>query len=139
MKFALFLMLTINPIENNQVDHIRDLKWQKRILVINTGDKIEMQKLTSFYSEELKDRDFVVIQLNGHEAFFEDKRMSKRFTKSLLKKLKNYDKGDYFILLGKDGGVKNSFTQGTEMKTIFDQVDRMPMRMNEMRRKIDRD
>ena len=43
MKFALFLMLTINPIENNQVDHIRDLKWQKRILVINTGDRIEMQ------------------------------------------------------------------------------------------------
>ena len=106
-------MLTINPIENNQVDHIRDLKWQKRILVINTGDRIETQKLTSFYSEELKDRDFVVIQLNGHEAFFEDKRMSKRFTKSLLKKLKNYDKSDYFILLGKDGGVKNSFTQGT--------------------------
>ena len=132
-------MLTINPIENNQVDHIRDLKWQKRILVINTGDRIETQKLTSFYSEELKDRDFVVIQLNGHEAFFEDKRMSKRFTKSLLKKLKNYDKSDYFILLGKDGGVKNSFTQGTEMRTIFDQVDRMPMRMNEMRRKIDRD
>ena len=132
-------MLTINPIENNQVDHIRDLKWQKRILVINTGDRIETQKLTSFYSEELKDRDFVVIQLNGHEAFFEDKRMSKRFTKSLLKKLKNYDKSDYFILLGKDGGVKNSFTKGTEMRTIFDQVDRMPMRMNEMRRKIDRD
>ena len=132
-------MLTINPIENNQVDHIRDLKWQKRILVINTGDRIETQKLTSFYSEELKDRDFVVIQLNGHEAIFEDKRMSKRFTKSLLKKLKNYDKSDYFILLGKDGGVKNSFTQGTEMRTIFDQVDRMPMRMNEMRRKIDRD
>ena len=132
-------MLTINPIENNQVDHIRDLKWQKRILVINTANRIETQKLTSFYSEELKDRDFVVIQLNGHEAFFEDKRMSKRFTKSLLKKLKNYDKSDYFILLGKDGGVKNSFTQGTEMRTIFDQVDRMPMRMNEMRRKIDRD
>ena len=131
-------MLTINPIENNQVDHIRDLKWQKRILVINTGDRIEMQKLTSFYSEEFKDRDFVVIQLNGHEAFFEDKRMSKRFTKSLLKKLKNYDEGDYFILLGKDGGVKNSFTQGTKMRTIFDQVDRMPMRMNEMRKKINR-
>ena len=132
-------MLTINPIENNQVDHIRDLKWQKRILVINTGDRIEMQKLTSFYSEEFKDRDFVVIQLNGHEAFFEDKRMSKRFTKSLLKKLKNYDESNYFILLGKDGGVKNSFTKGIEMRTIFDQVDRMPMRMNEMRRKIDRD
>ena len=105
MKFALFLMLTINPIENNPVDHIRDLKWQKRILVINTGDRIETQKLTSFYSEELKDRDFVVIQLNGHEAFFEDKRMSKRFTKSLLKKLKNIypylkDKTNQTLLFG---------------------------------------
>ena len=80
-------MLTINPIENNQVDHIRDLKWQKRILVINTGNRIETQKLTSFYSKELKDRDFVVIQLHGHESYFEDKKMSKRFTKSLLKKL----------------------------------------------------
>ena len=64
-------MLTINPIENNQVDHIRDLKWQKRILVINTGDRIETQKLTSLYSKELKDRDFVVIQLHGHESYFD--------------------------------------------------------------------
>ena len=33
-------MLTINPIENNHIDHIRDLKWQKRVLVINTIDRI---------------------------------------------------------------------------------------------------
>ena len=131
-------MLTINPIENNQADHIRDLKWQKRILVINTGDKIEMQKLTSFYSEELKDRDFVVIQLDGHEAYCDEKKMSRRFTKSLLKKIKNFDESDYFILLGKDGGVKNSFTKGTEMRIIFNQVDSMPMRINEMRKKINR-
>ena len=132
-------MLTINPIENNHIDHIRDLKWQKRVLVINTSDRIETQKLTSLYSKELKDRDFVVIQLNGHEAYCDDKKMSKRFTKSLLKKLKNYDESNYFILIGKDGGVKNSFTKGTEIGTIFNQVDTMPMRMNEMRRKINRD
>ena len=139
MKFALFLMLTINPIENNHIDHIKDLKWQKRVLVIYTSDRIETQKLTSLYNKELQDRDFVVIQLNGHEAYCDDKKMSKRFTKSLLKKLKNYDESNYFILVGKDGGVKNSFTKGTEMRTIFDQVDIMPMRMNEMRRKINRD
>ena len=132
-------MLTINPIENNHIDHLRDLKWQKRVLVVNTGDRIEIKKLTAVYYKDLNDRDFVVIQLNGHEAYFDNKKMSKRFTKSLLKKLKNYDESNYFILLGKDGGVKNSFNKGTEMRTIFDQVDRMPMRMNEMRRKINRD
>lgn len=139
MYFAVFLMLTINPIENNHIDHLRDLKWQKRVLVIYTSDRIETQKLTSLYNKELQDRDFVVIQLNGHEAYCDDKKMSKRFTKSLLKKLKNYDESNYFILLGKDGSVKNSFNKGTEMRTIFDQVDIMPMRMNEMRRKINRD
>ena len=132
-------MLTINPIENNHIDHLRDLKWQKRVLVVNTGDSIEIKKLTAVYFKDLKERDFVVIQMNGHEAYLDDKKMSKRFTKSLLKKLKNYDESNYFILLGKDGGVKNSFTKGTEMRTIFDQVDIMPMRMNEMRRKINRD
>ena len=132
-------MLTINLIVNNHVDHLRDLKWQKRVLVVNTSDRIETQKLTSFYGKELKDRDFVVIHLNGNKAYFDDKKMSERFTKSLLKKLKNYDESNYFIVIGKDGGVKNSFTKGTEMKTIFNQVDRMPMRINEMRGKINLD
>ena len=131
-------MLTINPIENNHIDHLRDLKWQKRVLVVNTSDRIETQKLTSFYGKELKYRDLVVIHLNGNKAYFDDKKMSKRFTKSLLKKLKTYDESNYFILIGKDGGVKNSFTRGTEMRAIFNQVDRMPMQMNEMRRKINR-
>ena len=138
MYFAVFLMLTINSIEKNHIDHLRDLKWQKRVLVVNTSDRIETQKLISFHIKELKDRDFVVIHLNGNKAYYDDKKMSKRFTKSLLKKLKNYDKSNYFILIGKDGGVKNSFTKGTKMRTIFNQVDRMPMRMNEMRRKFKR-
>ena len=139
MNFALFLMLTINPIVKNHVNHLRDLKWQKRVLVVNTSDRIETQKLTSTYGKELKYRDLVVIHLNGNKAYFDDKKMSKRFTKSLLKKLKTYDESNYFILIGKDGGVKNSFTRGTEMRAIFNQVDRMPMQMNEMRRKINRD
>ena len=131
-------MLTINPIENNHIDHLRDLKWQKRVLVVNTGDSIEIKKLTAVYYKDLNDRDFVVIQLDGQEAYCDEKKMSKRFTKSLLKKIKNFDESDYFILLGKDGGVKNSFTKGTEMRIIFNQVDSMPMRINEMRKKINR-
>ena len=138
MYFAVFLMLTINSIEKNHIDHLRDLKWQKRVLVVNTSDRTETKELTAAYNKDLKDRDFVVIQLNGHEAFCDEKKMSRRFTKSLLKKIKNFDESDYFILLGKDGGVKNSFTKGTKMRTIFNQVDRMPMRMNEMRRKFKR-
>ena len=131
-------MLTINPIENNHIDHLRDLKWQKRVLVVNTGDRIEIKKLTAVYYKDLNDRDFVVIQLDGHESYCDEKKMSRRFTKSLLKKIKNVDESDYFILLGKDGGVKNSFTKGTEMRIIFNQVDSMPMRINEMRKKINR-
>ena len=131
-------MLTINPIENNHIDHLRDLKWQKRVLVVKTGDRIEIKKLTAVYYKDLNDRDFVVIQLDGHEAYYDEKKMSRRFTKSLLKKIKNVDESDYFILLGKDGGVKNSFTKGTEMRIIFNQVDSMPMRINEMRKKINR-
>ena len=131
-------MLTTNPTENNHIDHLRDLKWQKRVLVVNTGDRIEIKKLTAVYYKDLNDRDFVVIQLDGHEAYYDEKKMSRRFTKSLLKKIKHVDESDYFILLGKDGGVKNSFTKGTEMRIIFNQVDSMPMRINEMRKKINR-
>ena len=73
-------MLTINPIENNHIDHLRDLKWQKRVLVVNTGDSIEIKKLTAVYYKDLNDRDFVVIQLDGQEAYCDEKKMSKRFT-----------------------------------------------------------
>ena len=139
MLLAAILMLTINPFENSQIDNLKDLKWKKRVLVVNTSDRTDTKKLTDVYNEELKDRDFVVIQLDGQDTYLGDKRMSRRFTKSLLKKIKNHHERDYFILLGKDGGVKNSFTKETGMKTIFNEVDRMPMRMNEMRKRIDRD
>ena len=61
-------------------------------------------------------------------------QMSKRFSQSILKKVKNIPQQVYFVLIGKDGRIKNLFSKNTGMNEIFSVVDKMPMRINEMKR-----
>ena len=88
---------------------------------------------------ELNEREFVIIQFDGENAFIEDKKMSKRFSYSLKKKLKDVPEEVYLILIGKDGQIKNLYTKNSNLNEIFSDVDKMPMRMNEMLRKTNRD
>jgi hypothetical protein len=41
--------------------------------------------------------------------------------------------GFYMLLIGKDGTVKERYSQPTEMEAIFSLIDSMPMRQEEMR------
>jgi hypothetical protein len=41
--------------------------------------------------------------------------------------------GFYMLLIGKDGTVKERYSQPTEMEQIFALIDSMPMRQQEMR------
>ena len=58
--------------------------------------------------------------------------MSKNFSQSLLKIIKNIDDDQNIILIGKDGKIKNSYSSINELEKILSDVDKMPMRMYEM-------
>ena len=76
----------------------------------------------------------MIIQFDGENSFIDNKLMSKRFSKSIKKKVKDIPEKVYLILIGKDGEIKNLYTKNTNLNEIFSEVDKMPMRINEMSR-----
>ena len=134
MLSSLFLLLFLNPNNSKINDHLKDLKWKNRVLVVVTNDKDEINDLTTIYNNELTEREFVIIQFDGENSFIDNKLMSKRFSESIKKKLKDIPEKVYLILIGKDGEIKNLFTKNTNLNEIFSRVDKMPMRINEMSR-----
>ena len=137
VSFTLLLFLNLNSPKS--INHLSDLKWKNRVLVVVTNEKEKIEDLIRNYNIELNEREFVIIQFDGENAFIEDKKMSKRFSYSLEKKLKDVPEEVYLILIGKDGQIKNLYTNNSNLNEIFSDVDKMPMRMNEMLRKTNRD
>ncbi len=139
MLNSFILLLLLNPNNSKINDNLKDLKWKNRVLVVVTNDKEEINDLLSVHIIELTEREFVIIQFDGENSYIDDKLMSKRFSHSLKKKLKDIPEEVYLILIGKDGQIKNLYAKNTNLNEIFSDVDKMPMRMNEMLRKTNRD
>ena len=139
MLNSFILLLLLNPNNSKINDHLKDLKWKYRVLVVITNDKEEINDLITIYNSELTEREFVIIQFDGENSYIDDKLMSKRFSNSLKKKVKDIPEEVHLILIGKDGQIKNLYTKNTNLNEIFSDVDKMPMRMNEMLRKTNRD
>ena len=134
MVTSFILLFFLNLGSSKSINHLSDLKWKNRILVVVTNEKEEIKDLIKIHNIGLNEREFVVIQLDDEKAFIDYNQMSKRFSQSILKKVKNIHQQVYFVLIGKDGRIKNLFSKNTGMKEIFSEVDKMPMRINEMKR-----
>ena len=132
ISFILLIFLNLDSLKS--INHLSDLKWKNRVLVVVTNEKEEIKDLITNHNNELNEREFVVIQLDDEKAFIDYTQMSKRFSQSILKKVKNIPQQVYFVLIGKDGRIKNLFAKNTGMNEIFSVVDKMPMRINEMKR-----
>ena len=132
ISFILLIFLNLDSLKS--INHLSDLKWKNRVLVVVTNEKEEIKDLITNYNNELNKREFVVIQLDDEKAFIDYTQMLKRFSKSILKKVKNISQEVYFVLIGKDGRIKNLFSKNTVMNEIFSEVDKMPMRIYEMKR-----
>ena len=132
ISFILLLFLNLDKLKS--INHLSDFKWKNRVLVVVTNEKEEIKDLIKIHNIGLNEREFVVIQLDDEMAFIDSTQMSKRFSQSILKKVNNIPQEVYFVLIGKDGRIKNLFSKNTGMNEIFSEVDKMPMRINEMKR-----
>ena len=128
----MILILMINSIVIDQLNHITDLKWKNRILVIRDNDKIDFSININAYIEKFNERDFIIVLAKNQNTFIQNKIMSVNFSNSIYKKIQNIDSKQYFILIGKDGQVKESYTSEVKIEKIFSDVDKMPMRKYEM-------
>ena len=83
-SFILLIFLNLDSLKS--INHLSDLKWKNRVLVVVTNEKEEIKDLIKIHNIELNEREFVVIQLDDEKAFIDYTQMSKRFSKSILKK-----------------------------------------------------
>ena len=134
MFFKAILILIINIFSINKTNHINDLKWNNRVLIIKSHKKIDFSMKIDIFMQEFDERNFTLVYLKDKNTFIHNRKMPKLFSKSIINKIKNINSNHYFILIGKDGQVKSSYDSRIEIEKILSDVDRMPMRKYEMKK-----
>ena len=129
----LLLFLTFPNFNYNKINSLDDLKWKYRVLVLNQVDTINYKKKEQGYNFDLEDRDLLVIYLMDGKALLGQKRLSSNFSKSLKRKVKDYD--GRAILIGKDGSIKHVYSLDIDYSKIFYDIDQMPMRRFQLKRR----
>ena len=132
MIFNTILILILNFISTENIDHIKDFEWNNRVLIVKDNGKINFSKKINFNKKNFDQRDFIIIYLREENAFIYNKKMSKYFSNSVLKKIRNTKSEHNLFLIGKDGQVKKSYSSEVDLERIFNDVDKMPMRKIEM-------
>ena len=116
------------------------LRWEKRPLLLfgaDERDPILRQQLEAVESarEGFDDRDMVLIVVVGEGASQIEGRPLSLEDADHLRASFEIGKDEFALrLVGKDGGVKRASGSVVAMKDIFDQIDAMPMRQQELRR-----
>ena len=135
LKFLIIYFFLIKLISADQIGHLSDLKWKKRIIIITGDENFNFNKRIKKYQKEIEEREISIIFFNKNIAYLDNKIISKKFSNSVEKKIKNINPYHRLILIGKDGGVKNSYLFETELEKIFYDVDKMPMRRYEVKKR----
>ena len=135
LKFFIIYFFLIKLIAADQIGHLNDLKWKKRIIIIADDENFNFKKRIKNYRKEIEEREISIIFFNKNIAYLDNKIISKKFSNSVGNKIKNKNPYHRLILIGKDGGVKNSYLFETELEKIFYDVDKMPMRKYEVKKR----
>ena len=134
IKFILFQFLLNIFIIAEDLNHLNDLKWKKRIIIIVDDESFAFKNRLKKYQKEFEARDISIFFYNKPITYFSDKIMSMDFSRSVERKIKNINPNHQLILIGKDGEVKKSYLYETKIMEIFHDIDQMPMRISEMRK-----
>ena len=106
----------------NKID-LETYNWTKRLLVINL--KSEDKEKMSYINNWLISNKCKIKERNINIVFFEDYK-NKQYKKPLF--LKNFG----FWLIGYDGEVKSFSLENKFLYEIFNLIDQMPIRQQEM-------
>ena len=132
MYLKVILLFMVNLISGYKLNSIDDFKWKNRLFIIKDDAKTNFLIKRDYLKKEFDERDIVIISVRGNSTFINSDKMSKYFTESLFKKIKTINIRQYFILIGKDGQIKNYYNLDTKVQKIFSDIDKMPMRRYEM-------
>ncbi|MEM0965518.1 MAG: DUF4174 domain-containing protein [Verrucomicrobiota bacterium] len=114
---------------------LRSFQWEKRIVVYQTGDSSldKLEELIESHSSGIEDRDLIFLRLGDNT----DIKFHEPLTQSEQNRIReelDFPESDktLFLLIGKDGGIKDRQFESLRIKPWFDLIDTMPMRRQEM-------
>ena len=117
--------------KSEKLNHINDFKWINRVLILKSQSfLIEQIKINE---KKIFERDVIIIVIKDKSVYIKNNVLPDNFYKSLKKKLKYIDNIHEAILIGLDGKIKKIYKKDTDMNIIFSDIDKMPMRINEMK------
>lgn len=126
--FSLFLLLLFDSDPKTPKDYI----WKNRILIVQSQN-LDSVWFDPALEKELKIRKLFVFHFDNEN--FQSTSKDQINVDEFLKMIPNATTDTVqWVLIGLDGGVKNSGNKLPSPKEIFGIIDAMPMRQSEMRR-----
>ncbi len=141
IPFTILILLMILAPKNTMPMDFDQFQWKKRLLFLfapdashpifrNLNSEIKKQKA------EVEDRDLVVFEvLEKGPSRMGRTQLDRQVADSMRNRFKAPQQKFTLILVGKDGGVKMRRHDPANLKEVFELIDSMPMRQNEMRQK----
>lgn len=96
----------------------------------------QQMQLFNQHKNDFTDRDLVLVQVLSKNKSYANGQPIDESSAANLRNLFGIDKENFqLILIGKDGGVKRQESKPVEAAAIFEQIDAMPMRQQEMQQR----
>lgn len=113
--------------------------WKNRLLLV-FAPSADTPAVSAFYdqlhrqTEALRERDLLVLaSVESGPSTGIDKPLAPSDARDLRSKFGILTGQFRVVLVGKDGGVKAAYTAPVRLQKIFERIDQMPMRKQEMR------
>ena len=137
LLITLSFIIFINCQVNQEMLNLKNFEWENRVLIIGGhGSKFKSQ-LDQIKSKEFIDRDLVIILLeedNSRVSYDGLNSLSTIDYDSTLSIRNKYDfKNFKLLLIGKDGGEKYNSNYPININVIYELIDGMPMRKQEIK------
>ena len=113
-------------------------KWKNRVLLVfapSVDNPIYQQQmqLLQKHNSGFADRDLVLVQVLATNESYANRQLIDESSAAKLRDSFGVDKENFrVILVGKYGGVKRSDATPVQATAIFEEIDAMPMRQQEM-------
>jgi hypothetical protein len=130
---ALMLLLITLTTQGVGMNSLSDYQWKNRLILVQAADENagEIDTLRSARAA-VDDRDIVWFVNTGADLVSNQDGVSSSLESEIKALLDQFRSDERVLLIGKDGGMK-SREPSLDLDAIFRRIDRMPMRMREMR------
>lgn len=112
--------------------------WQDRLLILIAAERTELRDLDAALEREragVIDRRLTVYRLLANRGMRADEPLDPRLLGELRRRFGATPDTRALILIGLDGGIKRRNGLDTPLAAVFAQIDAMPMRADELRRR----